>query len=129
MSLVHVIDTWFPIRKQLYAERIDRHIVLTNLMIVYLKNIIRFTKSHQEYNITPKASIDEVNKILTKNKYDTFNDTLLNSPKYVEANELKKLIINNLENDTSYEYLVKLSYRDNVRKEYYARITSITSIT
>ncbi len=108
----HVIDTWFPVRKHLYSERIDRHIVLTNLMIVYLKNIIRFTKSHQEYTITPKTSIEEVNKILAKNKYDTFNDALLHSPKYTSASELKKIIINNIPQGTSYEYLVKLSYRD-----------------
>ena len=35
----HVIDMWFPTRKQLYADRIDRHVILTNLMIVYLKII------------------------------------------------------------------------------------------
>ena len=108
----HVIDTWFPVRKQLYADRVDRHIILTNLMIVYLKNIIRFTKSHQEYNITPKTTLDKVNLILKENKYDTFNSALLHSPKYTEINELGKLIINNLDAGTSYEYLIKLSYRD-----------------
>lgn len=107
-----VIDTWFPVRKQLYAERIDRHIILTNLMILYLKNIIKFTKHHQEYSITPKSSIEAVNNILTTHKYDTFNDTLLNNPKYTSADNLKSLIINNITNGTSYEYLIKLSYRD-----------------
>lgn len=108
----HVIDMWFPVRKQLYADRIDRHIILTSLMIVYLKNIIRFTKSHQKYDITPKTTIDAVNEILKKNKYDTFNSTLLHSPKYTEISELGKLIINNIQSGTSYEYLIKLSYRD-----------------
>ena len=106
-----VIDTWFPYRKQLYSDRIDRHIILTNLMIKYLKNIIKFTKNHQKYNITPKTTIENVDKILKENKYDTFNATLLNSPKYTEIKELEKLIINNLEN-SSYEYLIRLSYRD-----------------
>ena len=108
----HVIDTWFPIRKKLYMDRVDRHIILTDLMITYLTNIIRFTKSHQQYNITPKTTIEAVNTILQKNKYDTFNHTLLHSPKYTDINELHNFIINNKSNGTSYEYLIKLSYRD-----------------
>jgi DNA topoisomerase-2 len=107
----HVIDMWFPVRKQLYSDRIDRHIILTKLMIIYLKNIIKFTKKHQGYNITPKTTIEEVDAILHKNKYDTFNSTLLHSPKYTEISELSKLIINN-QSGASYEYLIKLSYRD-----------------
>ena len=108
----HVIDMWFPVRKQLYMDRIDRHIILTNLMILFLKNIIRFTKSHQQYNITPKTTMENVNKILTENKYDTFNASLLTNPKYTKISELKTLIINNISAGTSYEYLIKLSYRD-----------------
>jgi hypothetical protein len=107
-----VINMWFPIRKQLYSDRIDRHIILASLMILYLKNIIRFTKVHQEYNITPKTTMDAVNDILKKNKYDTFNATLLHSPKYTEISELSKNIINNISLGTSYEYLIKLSYKD-----------------
>ena len=108
----HVIDMWFPVRKQLYADRIDRHVILTNLMIIYLKNIIRFTKSHQKYNITPNTSMESVNEILKANKFDTFNAALLHNPKYTEIGELGKLIINNIPSGTSYEYLIKLSYRD-----------------
>jgi DNA topoisomerase-2 len=107
-----VIDHWFPIRKQLYSDRIDRHIILTNLMIKFLKNIIKFTKNHQSYNITPKSKEDEVNDILTKNKYDTFNSALLNNPKYTEIKELEKMIINNIPVGTSYDYLINLRYKD-----------------
>jgi DNA topoisomerase-2 len=107
-----IIDHWFPIRKKLYADRIDRHIILIKLMCIYLKNIIKFSKNHQSYNITPKTKEDDVNKILTKNKFDTFNSTLLHSPKYTSVSELEKLIINNISEGTSYEYLIKLSYRD-----------------
>ena len=28
----HIINHWFPIRKQLYADRIDRSIIITKLM-------------------------------------------------------------------------------------------------
>ena len=107
-----VIDHWFPIRKQLYADRIDRHIILTKLMIIYLKNIIKFTKNHQEYNITPKTTEEEVVKILTKNKFDTFNETLLKNPKYTEIKNLEKMIINSTELGTTFDYLTNLRYKD-----------------
>ena len=82
-------------------------------MIKYLNNIIKFTKNHQKYDITPKTKIEDVNKILAEHGYDTFNATLLISPKYTEIKELEKLIINNVDiKETSYEYLIKLSYRD-----------------
>jgi DNA topoisomerase-2 len=108
-----VLDYWYPIRKQLYADRIDRHIIRTNLMIKYLENIIKFTKNHQKYNITPKTSLEAVDTLLTENKYDTFNEVLLLNPKYTKVSEMKSLIINN-SNGCSYEYLIKLSYRDMV---------------
>jgi DNA topoisomerase-2 len=107
-----VIDHWFPIRKQLYSDRIDRHIILTNLMIIFLKNIIKFTKNHQNYNITPKSTEEEVDVILTKNNYDTFNSTLLHNPKYTNVSEMKSLIINRIDNGTSYDYLINLRYKD-----------------
>jgi DNA topoisomerase-2 len=106
-----VLDYWFPVRKQLYADRIDRHIIKTNLLIKYLENIIRFTKTHQKYNITPKTSDDAVNELLVDHKYDTFNEALLLNPKYTKVSELAGLIINNSDG-CSYEYLIKLSYRD-----------------
>ena len=111
-----VIDIWYPARKQLYTDRIDRHIILTNLMIVYLKNIIRFTKHHQEYNITPKTSLIEFSTILKDNKYDKFSESLLHSPKYTSIQELSNIITKRYNEDSSssisYEYLIKLSYRD-----------------
>ena len=112
----HVIDHWFPIRKQLYADRIDRSIILTKLMIKFLKNIIRYSENHQKYNITPKTSDEKADKILSNEKYDTFNHTLLESPKYTEISELENLIINNVEKGTSYDYLLNLGYRQMMDK-------------
>lgn len=113
-----VINHWFPIRKQLYADRIDRHVILTNLMIIYLKNIIRFTKNHQDYNINPKSTEKEVNDILSKHKYDRFNATLLHNPKYTEIKNLKNLIIKKYtdkvddSSNINYDYIVNLRYKD-----------------
>lgn len=109
-----IIDRWFVLRKKLYAERIDREIVLINLKIRYLQNIIKFTKNHQSYSITPKTKRDKVDEILRKAKYDTFNHTLLLNPRYTKVSEMKSLIINNPppNGNTTYNYLVNLRYSD-----------------
>ena len=106
-----IIDRWFVLRRKLYEERIDREIVLINLKIIYLENIIKFTKNHQSYNITPKTKRDKVDDILRKNNYDTFNHTLLLSPRYTKVSEMKTLIMNG-PHGTTYNYLVNLRYSD-----------------
>lgn len=113
----HIVDHWFPIRKQLYTDRIDRHIILTNLMIIFLKNIIKFTQNHQSYNITPKSKESEIYNVLVNNKFDRFNANLLHNPKYTEIKELENLIINKYDSKThvigtSYDYLINLRYKD-----------------
>jgi DNA topoisomerase-2 len=106
-----IVDWWFVIRKKLYSERIDREIILINLKILYFQNIIRFTKNHQNYSITPKTKRDKVDQILKKEKYDTFNHTLLLSPRYTKVSEMEDLIMNG-PNGCTYNYLVNLRYSD-----------------
>jgi DNA topoisomerase-2 len=107
-----VVDQWFKARSELYIERIDRETILTNLRILFLKNVIRFIKNHLKYEINPKKKRGDVDNILAKAKYDTFNKTLLFSPKYTKAADLEHLIINNPDAGTSYDYLVDLKYSD-----------------
>jgi DNA gyrase/topoisomerase IV subunit B len=109
-----VFDAWFEIRKKLYTSRIDRMIIITNFMIKYLENIIKFTKNHQKYNITPRSKEDQVYSILKENKYDTFNHTLLISPKYSTVEYLQTHIMNG--EGTTYNYLVNLRYTDMIEK-------------
>lgn len=104
-----IIDNWFVVRKEMYAKRIDRMIILTRLMIRYLENIIRFSENRDNYNITNKTPEIQFNKILKKNKYDTFDRALLLSPKYTHIDDLEKLILNS--ENSSYEYIINLTYR------------------
>lgn len=106
-----VVNIWFEERKQLYKERIERYIILSNLMIKYLENIIRFSVERDSLNITNKTLENDFNNILKKNKYDTFNKTMLFSPKYCKVEELDNCIINNTENNTNYDYIINLSYK------------------
>jgi DNA topoisomerase-2 len=122
-----IVDRWFVIRKKLYGERIDREIILVDLKILYLKNIIRFTKNHQEYNITPKTKRIKVDEIIKKAKYDTFNHTLLLSPRYTKVAELRSMIINGSHNCT-YNYLVNLRYSDMIEDACIRRETELKEL-
>ncbi len=106
-----IVNEWFVMRKKIYQERVERMTVLTKLMIRYLKNIIRFTKERDGYNITNKTPEKRFNEILKEQNYDTFNKGLLFSPKYTSINDLENLIINNTGAGTSYEYIITLTYR------------------
>ena len=104
-----VFDDWFVYRKNLYAVRIEREIILCKLNIKMLENIQRFSKNHDTYKITNKTTEEMANKIFEDNSYDKFNHSVLESPKFTNVSELIKLIT---ETDASYDYLLKLSYRD-----------------
>jgi DNA gyrase/topoisomerase IV subunit B len=109
-----IVNTWFKTRKQLYKERIERYIVLNELMIKFLENIIRFTKEKENFGITDKTPEQKFNDILEKNGYDRFNKTLLHNPKYEKASELKRLILNH--SGSSYDYIIDLRHRDGLKE-------------
>lgn len=113
-SYAPIIDHWFVLRKRLYAERIDREIVLTTLKILYLRNVIRFTSNHQDYGITPRTTRDRVDKILRDERYDTFNQALLISPKYTKTSEIRPLMLSSP--GSTYNYLINLRYSDMIEE-------------
>lgn len=125
----HVVDKWFVLRKKLYAERIDREIVLIELKMRYLKNVIRFTKHHQKYQISPKTKRDKVDEILAKEKYDTFNHTLLLNPKYTKVSEMRGLIMNSpIPGNTTYVYIVNLRYSEMIEDACKRRQTELDNL-
>ena len=58
-----------------------------------------------------KAQAENHVKRMTPAKYDTFNHTLLLSPRYTKVSELSSMIMNGPHNCT-YNYLVNLRYSD-----------------
>jgi DNA topoisomerase-2 len=122
-----VINAWYPERKEMYADRIDRQIILAELHITFLQNVIKFTKNHQKYKITSKTTLDQVMKILAKHKFDRFNAALLNKPKYTTNTDLARLIINHKYAD--YDYLIRLSYRDMIDSACAKRVIDLASWT
>ncbi len=103
-----VVNIWFEERKKLYGERIERYIVLSKLMIKYLENIIRFSEERDTLKITNKTLEQKFNDILSKNKYDKFNKSMLMNPKYCPVAELETNILGG---SASYEYIIGLTYR------------------
>ena len=115
-----VFNDWFVFRKNLYAVRIEREIILTELEIKMLKNIQKFSTYHATYNIKSTTQEDRIIEILTQNKYDIFNHTVLDSPRYTDIEVLRDSIVSP-EYGASYEYLLRIAYRDLAEKAYTKR--------
>lgn len=110
-SYENVFNDWFVFRKKLYSVRVDREIILSKLEIEMLKNMQRFSKEHDHYNITNKTSEEEANRIISSNKYNIYNYSLLKDPKFTNVEMLIE-VITNAKYGADYEYLLRMTYRD-----------------
>ena len=104
-----IFDDWFVFRKDLYAKRVERELIINDLKIRMLENQQRFSQAHASYKITKDTEIPKFITILTENKYDIFNKTLLEQPKYTDVDSLK-LLITSAEHGADYSYLIGMSY-------------------
>lgn len=126
-SYEEVLLDWFEIRKNLYIDRINREIILTELRILYYKNLIKFNKNYESYNINNKIAEEKAIKILSDEKYHMFNKTLLDNPKYTKNEDLVYEIMEN-KNNISYNYLLDLSIKRLTKKFYQERIDKIKEL-
>lgn len=122
-----VFNDWFEYRKELYGIRVAREKILVDLEIQMLKEIQRFSRSHDDYKITSKTSDEKANSILTEHKYKIFNKTMLNNPKYTEVKELRPMITEE-KYGANYDYLLSLSYRDLTKNAYQKRAEKIKAL-
>jgi hypothetical protein len=128
-----VVNEWFCIRKSLYAQRINRLIILTRLNICLLENIINFTQNRDNYDITNSTSEIKFIEILEKNKYDKFNSGLLSNPSYTDTIELEDRIILRPDdkatepwhNDITYNYILNLNFRNFLNESFKERKTKL----
>lgn len=107
-SYSDVFDAWYIFRKKLYIDRIDREIIILQLQIIRNSNQQRFAKHHASYNITSNTSYTKIIQKLTQEQYIKINNSVLNNPKFIRVNKLKKAI---LDIDASYDYLINMTYR------------------
>jgi DNA topoisomerase II len=111
-SYEEVFAYWFPERKNLYIQRVERQIILLKYRILELKEILRFSKSSQdnkdEYDIKQKSE-EEQYEVLREGKFVKLNTSILHSPKRTSTSELEKMI---LETNATYDYIINLRFKD-----------------
>jgi hypothetical protein len=98
-----VFKVWFPVRKHYYALRINYDILVMELKIRRLKNIIKYVDVFEKLGIPKKAEAAAV-QILSDNGFDTFDSTLLDSPKHTPYEKLSQLVLEGA--NSSYGYLL-----------------------
>lgn len=122
-----VFDDWYVFRKKLYGIRVERERILVDLEIQILKNMQRFSQNHDSYGITNKMQEEDAIAILKKEKYKIFNHTLLDKPEYTEIKDLINMITSEAEG-ASYDYILKMSYRDLTQNAYEKRKKKIEEL-
>lgn len=122
-----VFNDWFEFRKKLYAVRVERELILNDLEVKMLRNMQRFSKNHDNYGITNKTSEEAANAILKKEKYEIFNHTVLENPKYTSIEVLRDTIMLE-EYGASYDYILRMSYRDLTENAYNKREARIQEL-
>lgn len=126
-SYEEVFDAWFEFRKNLYAVRIERELIITDLEISMLQNMQRFSQNHNSYGIANEISAEKASDILKKNKYEIFNHTVLENPRYTSVEVLRDTI--RLEEyGASYDYILTMSYRDLTENAYAKRKSRIAEL-
>jgi DNA topoisomerase-2 len=99
-----VMRTWFPVRREHYAARVNRARVLSTLRIRRMENTIRYVRAGFAMS---KLKIDEMTAILSEQQFDKINCALLDSPKFTPTSDLETDIM--LGSDANYKYLLGLS--------------------
>ena len=126
-SYEDVFNDWYAFRKNLYAVRIERELILIDLEILMLKNMQKFSKLSDTYGITNKTSEAATIEILKKEKYIIFNHTILENPRFTSVQLLKDLIL--LEkHGATYEYILRMTVRDLTENAYNKREARIAEL-
>ena len=122
-----VFNDWFVFRKNLYAVRIDRESIINDLLIRMLKEQQKFSQNHDSYEINRKTSEEKAIVIIRKAKYNIYNKTLLENPKYVPVSELE-FQATSPDHGASYNYLLNMSYKDITENAYNKRADRIKKL-
>jgi len=104
-SYEEVLYYWFNVRRGLYIRRVSRELRLAELHLKYIDNVIRFINMVANDNYTKKTK-DQLVQTLEDNKFDKFNKSKLNSPRYLVGDALDRAI---LHDNATFDYLLNLS--------------------
>lgn len=120
-----VAEYWYAVRKDLYAKRVDRELLIYNAQLEQLQNMQRFNRSHASYGITPKTKLADAEQLLASQRppYTKLNVSLLHTASYMDTADLKVAIY-----DGTYDYLLDMGYRSLTNEEYKKREAKIADI-
>ncbi len=99
-----IVKHWFPIRRKLYEDRLEREILMLRFEIIHLENVQRFVdmEKKEEINVNDIPE-DEQDTTLMENKFVKINLTMLESPKYTKTEDLHDVIFGE---SASYKYIL-----------------------
>jgi len=100
-----IVKTWFPVRKEFYATRIARELTLAQLEIKYFENQVKYI---MDKHVFSNKSVDFMIATLAEQKFDKFNHTRLQQPKWTPVDQLEHAI---MVDGASYDYLLNMSDR------------------
>lgn len=106
-SYVDVLKYWFPIRKEYYAKRVARQLLLFSFEIALLENTIRYIKDPVSKTLT-RMKLADMHTVLTGAGYTRINRARANNPEFIPVHELEQAVY---ETDATYDYLLDLTDR------------------
>ena len=115
-----VLERCFNLNKQKFKLKIDRELLLLRYKIQREKNIIRFIEIDEIEKIKKKPD-KEIKEILSSDKFETINTTVLNTETKYTTEEL----ITKLEEDKTYDYLMAIKVADVTKVEVEKRIKKL----
>lgn len=108
-SYAEVLEHWFPVRKQLYIDRLERERLLLEFEIIYYKQVQQYIlmEKNKEINLND-IQPEEQEAELVSHGFIRINHTLLFAPKYTKADELRVMIFGTSEDygNATYDYIL-----------------------
>jgi len=86
-SYKNIMKDWFIKRKSLYAQRINRQIIILRLQIEIREDKNRYSKYSAEYDTSGK-SIAILEKKLRAEKYQMYNEQVVVNPQYIPIDQI-----------------------------------------
>lgn len=106
-----VLKYWFPIRREYYIKRLSRQLIILKIQKKYMEETIRFCMEYVTIGMgAHNLTEDNMNDILTKNKYALFNFTNYNKLEHVYESDIPNDKLNEFAvDDPDYTYLLHLN--------------------
>lgn len=98
-----VLEHWFPVRKELYINRLDRQRLLLEFEIIYYEQVQRYIDMEKkgEVDLNDISPEDQIAQ-LEEREFVKMNDVLLFNPKFTKTNELRSLVFESPKSTYSY---------------------------